>query len=90
MVYFNKNLCIFKKNDNDSESDYNKREQDQGSCDDNVIEVHPPEFASDSLERKEDIRGNNEIELITSIEVDNEQPDHTVAVPVPQIVIHDL
>ena len=48
------------------------------------------EIAKDSYEHEERGRGNNEIELITSIEVDNEDADHALAVPVPPIVINDL
>ena len=48
------------------------------------------EIAKDSYEHKQRGRGNNEIELITGIEVDNEDTDHTLAVPVPPIIIHNL
>ena len=39
---------------------------------------------------EEGLRGNNETELIIGIEVDNDEADHAVAVPVPPIVIHHL
>ena len=77
---------MFDKDDgNDPELDYNEREQDQEKCDDNETEIHPQELASE-----ERVGGNNGKELMTGIEVDNEDADHAVAVRVPPIVIHDL
>ena len=80
----------FQKDDNDPESNHSEREPEQERCDDNEIEIHRQEFKSDSFEREEGVRGNNKIELITGISVDNEEADRTVAVPVPPIVIHNL
>ena len=57
---------------------------------DNETEIHLQEFKSNSYEHEEGVRGNKEIELITGIEVDNEEPDHILAVPVLPIAIRDL
>ena len=54
------------------------------------ISIHPQEFRSTLLKCEEGLRGNNEIELIIGIEVDNEEADHAAAVPVQPIVIHHL
>ena len=66
------------------------REPEQERCDHNETEIHPQESTSDSFEREEGGRENDEIELKTGIEKDNKEVDHVVAVPVPPIVIHDL
>ena len=79
-----------KKDGSDSESYHNERESDQERCDYNEADIHPQEFTSTLLKCEEGLRGNNEIELIIGIEVDNEEADHAVAVPVPPIVIHHL
>ena len=79
-----------KKDGSDSESYHNERGSDQERCDDNEADIHPQEFRSTLLKCEEGLRGNNEIELIIGIEVDNEEADHAAAVPVQPIVIHHL